>query len=82
MYPYAEKENSYWTGYFTSRANDKEYIRRGSKNIHSASKLYGLAVLDQSHSQRVVDSILNLTNNFFDTMGINQHHDAVTGTAK
>lgn len=46
MYPYAEKENSYWTGYFTSRANDKEYIRRGSKNIHSASKLYGLAVLD------------------------------------
>jgi len=29
MFPYADNENSFWTGYFTSRANDKEYIRRG-----------------------------------------------------
>jgi lysosomal alpha-mannosidase len=28
MFPYADNENSFWTGYFSSRANDKEYIRR------------------------------------------------------
>jgi alpha-mannosidase len=30
MFPYADKPYAYWTGYFSSRANDKEYIRRGS----------------------------------------------------
>jgi lysosomal alpha-mannosidase len=28
MFPYANNDVSYWTGYFSSRANDKEYIRR------------------------------------------------------
>lgn len=41
MFPYADHHDAYWTGYFTSRANDKEYIRRGSMNIHAATKLYG-----------------------------------------
>lgn len=30
MFPYADNENSFWTGYFSSRANNKEYIRRAS----------------------------------------------------
>lgn len=30
MFPYADNPLSYWTGYFTSRAADKEYVRRGS----------------------------------------------------
>ena len=30
MFPYSDNENSYWTGYFSSRANDKGYMRRAS----------------------------------------------------
>lgn len=30
MFPYADGEEAYWTGYFTSRANSKGYIRTGS----------------------------------------------------
>jgi hypothetical protein len=29
-FPYAERAQDYWTGYFTSRANLKEYIRKAS----------------------------------------------------
>jgi hypothetical protein len=30
MFPYADNPESFWTGYFTSRANDKGFVRRGS----------------------------------------------------
>lgn len=46
MFPYADDENSFWTGYFTSRANAKGYVRRGSRNMHSSQKLYGLQIID------------------------------------
>ena len=46
MFPYADEVDAYWTGFYSSRANDKEYIRRGSHNLHAALKLYSLAVLD------------------------------------
>ena len=29
-FPYSDKANSYWTGYFTSRPNFKQYVRRAS----------------------------------------------------
>lgn len=39
MFPYSDNADSYWTGYFTSRPNDKEYIRKLEHNYHSSSKL-------------------------------------------
>ena len=29
MFPYADKADDYWTGYFTSRPNTKKFIRDG-----------------------------------------------------
>ena len=42
MFPYADDGNSYWTGYFTSRANDKGYMRRASQTLHSSNKMFAL----------------------------------------
>lgn len=45
MFPYADNSVSYWTGYFTSRANAKLYFRRGSQNLHASTKLYALETI-------------------------------------
>jgi len=46
MFPYADDELSYWTGYFTSRANAKGFTRRGSANLHSTAKMFGADIID------------------------------------
>lgn len=47
MFPYANNDVSYWTGYFTSRANDKEYIRRAEHTLQASNKLFALNSLNQ-----------------------------------
>lgn len=51
MMPYSDTPDSYWTGYFSSRANDKEYIRKASHNFHASTQLTSEKMLDQSVSQ-------------------------------
>lgn len=58
MFPYADGMYSYWTGYFTSRANDKEYIRRGSQNLHASSKLYAMQALSVGTSQQRINDVI------------------------
>ena len=57
MFPYADSSISYWTGYFTSRANDKEYIRRGSHNMMASNKLFAFKSIDYKSDQNTINSI-------------------------
>jgi len=82
LFPYAGEEHGYWTGFYTSRANSKEYVRRASHNLHASSQLFALKALDQSTSNEMMEAIMKANYNLLDQMGINQHHDAVTGTAR
>ncbi|KAG6700778.1 hypothetical protein I3842_08G130500 [Carya illinoinensis] len=72
-FPYADGANSYWTGFFTSRPALKRYIRVLSGYYLAARQLEFLA-----------GKRSNGPNTFIlgDALGIAQHHDAVTGTAK
>ncbi|KAI7740064.1 hypothetical protein M8C21_022126 [Ambrosia artemisiifolia] len=72
-FPYANNGDSYWTGYFTSRPALKGYIR-------SLSGYY----LASRQLEFLVGRRVNGPNTFSlgDALGIAQHHDAVTGTAK
>lgn len=82
MFPYASGNTDWWTGYFSSRANAKGYIRRASSNLHSSSILYTQKMLDQSASEEDILSIHKANYVLRDALGVLQHHDAVTGTAK
>lgn len=70
MFPYADSSDSYWTGYFSSRANDKEYIRRLSHNFHSSSMLYAEKVLDVNIADDQLDKILEASYQMLDVIGI------------
>lgn len=72
-FPYADGANAYWTGFFTSRPALKRYVRILSGYYLAARQLEFFA------GKR---SPLDDTFGLGDALGIAQHHDAVTGTAK
>ncbi|ONM00733.1 putative alpha-mannosidase [Zea mays] len=72
-FPYADSTNAYWTGYFTSRPTFKRYIRVYSGYYLAARQIEFL--MGRS-------SLGLFTSSLEDAMGIAQHHDAISGTAK
>ncbi|XP_058186256.1 alpha-mannosidase isoform X1 [Rhododendron vialii] len=72
-FPYADRTNAYWTGYFTSRPAFKGYIRMLSGYYLAARQLEYMAGRRSSGPN---------THSLGDALGIAQHHDALTGTAK
>lgn len=82
MFPYADHPEDYWTGYFTSRPGAKWQVREGQAFLHASNWLYALKALDVNSTDAQIDEIINARAALLDSMGIYQHHDAVTGTAK
>ncbi|KAI3958708.1 hypothetical protein MKW98_030373 [Papaver atlanticum] len=70
-FPYADRANGYWTGYFTSRPALKRYVRVMSGYYLAARQLE--VFQGRSESSPTTDSLA-------DALAIAQHHDAVTGT--
>lgn len=73
FFPYASDPHSYWTGYFTSRPTSKRYEREGNHFLQICKHLTAMAPYGtfKSHLDFMKES-----------MGIMQHHDAITGTEK
>ncbi|CAD5121632.1 DgyrCDS10126 [Dimorphilus gyrociliatus] len=73
FFPYASRAHTFWSGYFTSRPALKRY-ERFSNNVLQACKQ--LASLDfRSNTLKELEVLK-------EAMGVNQHHDAVSGTEK
>ena len=70
LFPYADNENSYWTGYFSSRANDKGYMRRASQTLHSSNKLFALASIDQAISDDQIEAMIEAKETMLDVVGV------------
>uniref|UniRef100_A0A1D1Y7A6 Alpha-mannosidase n=1 Tax=Anthurium amnicola TaxID=1678845 RepID=A0A1D1Y7A6_9ARAE len=72
-FPYADQPNAYWTGYFTSRPALKRYVRMLS-GYYLAARQLEFFVGRRSAGPS--------TFRLGDALGIAQHHDGVSGTAK
>ncbi|KAG8388777.1 hypothetical protein BUALT_Bualt02G0160500 [Buddleja alternifolia] len=72
-FPYADSANAYWTGFYTSRPALKRYVRLLSGYYLAARQLEFLMGRISNSSN---------TDGLGDALGIAQHHDAITGTAK
>ncbi|XP_029158276.1 lysosomal alpha-mannosidase isoform X1 [Nylanderia fulva] len=73
FFPYASDPHSYWTGYFSSRPTSKYFERMGNNLLQTSKQLVALTNL-KNHDKNL--------EHFRETMGVMQHHDAVTGTEK
>ncbi|GKV17421.1 hypothetical protein SLEP1_g27935 [Rubroshorea leprosula] len=72
-FPYADRVNAYWTGYFTSRPSLKGYVRTMSGYYLAARQLEFYK--GRSKAGPNVDSLA-------DALAIAQHHDGISGTSK
>lgn len=73
FFPYADRLNAYWTGYFTSRPALKRYVRVMSGYYLAARQLEFLKGRIASRPN---------TDLLADALAVAQHHDAVSGTEK
>lgn len=73
FFPYADRVNAYWTGYFTSRPALKGYVRMMSGYYLAARQLEFFNGRSKSGPN---------TDSLGDALAIAQHHDAVSGTEK
>ncbi|BFZ17312.1 hypothetical protein BsWGS_20353 [Bradybaena similaris] len=76
FFPYADHPHAFWTGYFTSRAALKGYVRVVNSFFQSVKQVAALAKLDNTFDtgaqlQRLAEAL-----------GVAQHHDGVSGTSK
>ncbi|KAK1281470.1 hypothetical protein QJS10_CPB22g00482 [Acorus calamus] len=73
FFPYADRADAYWTGYFTSRPALKRYVRDLSGYYLAARQLEFFK--GRNASGPTTDAL-------GDALGLAQHHDAVSGTEK
>ena len=74
FFPYASDPHAYWTGYFTSRASLKGMIRSANSLLQSCKQVNTMA-----GGGGLTDPRMEAAKR---SVAVNQHHDAVTGTAK
>eukprot|EP00092_Neocalanus_flemingeri_P035232 GFUD01038336.1.p1 GENE.GFUD01038336.1~~GFUD01038336.1.p1 ORF type:complete len:974 (+),score=218.88 GFUD01038336.1:74-2995(+) len=72
FFPYASDPHAYWTGYFTSRPALKGMIRQANSLLQACKQIH-------SRHGTIGDKGLETAKR---SVAVNQHHDAVTGTAK
>jgi len=73
FFPYASDPHAYWSGYFTSRSALKGMIRNANSLLQACKQVSSASI------GKPEDPRLEIAKR---SVAVNQHHDAVTGTAK
>lgn len=83
FFPYADNEDSYWTGYYTTRPLLKGYLRETLSVLRSAEMLYALGRASSQHLSSFSWDLHwdNLRDARRDSALV-AHHDGVTGTSR
>lgn len=84
FFTYTDRDDEYWSGYFTSRPFDKRMIRYLLEVLKTAEMLTTFSVYraqQQGYNFKNVQKVLRDLQEARRTHGLVQHHDAITGTS-
>ena len=85
FFPYTDRDEEYWTGYFTSRPFAKNLGRELETYLRAADILQSFATARARHDRKSPFGLQNnmkLLQSARRSLGLFQHHDGITGTAK
>jgi len=81
FFTYADKDQEYWSGYYTSRPYHKGLTRWVEGKLRSAEILHGLMKSSGLLSKDQDKSIFNSIQTARRSASVYQHHDGITGTS-
>lgn len=82
FFPYADNEDSYWSGHFSSLPNLKKRIREAESQLRASETSMAFARLLESKQSINWGLFSTILQKFRESVGLVQHHDSITGTCR
>lgn len=82
FFTYADRDDNYWSGYYTTRPYFKRLDRILESYVRAAEIIFSIGSIISEIDSTVKLRLSNALNVARTNLAIFQHHDGITGTAK
>ena len=82
FFTYADRDDNYWSGYYTTRPFFKILDRLLASYLRGAEILFSFGLILSKIDNSMINKIRSDLNYARKNFALFQHHDAITGTSK